>query len=383
MAKEDSFNWFACSLVLMLISSVCSAGVIVSGSTYDAYDAAFEDVDVLDSAGKIVWGSGFASGTYLGKGWVLTAAHVAELPIDLSFTINGATYASSAVHINDGWSGVFAEGGDIALLRLDESNVPAQTVLLYSGSTAGLLDEVFYLSGYGKTGTGDTGATGLGGVLHAGENLIEETGGSAAFFAGYDEAILCFDFDDPSAGNDGYFWSDNQALTYEYMIAQGDSGGGGFVFLDGQYVLGGVNSFVLALDGDMDSSYSDIGALTSVGEFTDWVFEVTGTDFTGLLAPGDANGDGKMDSADLAIWQQNYDPLGDNDNTFAMGDWADNGLIDSADLALWQHNFDPIGGSAMVGHAPEPGAFFVMTAAGLPLLLKRKRKSRTCFGAEA
>jgi len=270
----------------MLTSSVCSAGVIVSGSTYDAYDAAFEDVEALDSAGKLDWGSGYSSGTYLGKGWVLTAAHVANISAEFTFTLNGATYTSSAVHIYDGWAGDSASGGDIALIRLEESNVPAQRVLLYSGTPGGLLDEVAVISGYGRTGTGQTGATEPGGVLlHAGQNLIEKTGGSVAFFADYDESILFFDFDDPSASDDGYFWSENEALTYEYMIAAGDSGGGSFVFLDGEYVLGGVNSFIIATDGAVDSSYSDIGALTSVGEFTDWVFEVTGTKRAEILLP--------------------------------------------------------------------------------------------------
>jgi hypothetical protein len=90
---------------------------------------------------------------------------------------------------------------------------------------------------------------------------------------------------------------------------------------------------------------------------------------------GDANGDWIVDSADLAIWQQNYDPLGLNDNTFAMGDWNDDGFIDSADLALWQQYYDPIGpGGLAVTHAPEPATLFVMMAAGLPLLLKRRRR---------
>jgi len=92
---------------------------------------------------------------------------------------------------------------------------------------------------------------------------------------------------------------------------------------------------------------------------------------------GDANGDELVDSADLAVWQQHYDPLGVNENTFAMGDWNCDGLIDSADLALWQQNYDPIGGAGMgASHTPEPATLFVMTAAGLPLLLRRKRSAR-------
>jgi len=90
---------------------------------------------------------------------------------------------------------------------------------------------------------------------------------------------------------------------------------------------------------------------------------------------GDADGDWLVDSSDLAIWQQNYDPLGLNDNTFSMGDWNADGFIDSADLALWQQYYDPIGPAGLtLEHTPEPATLFVMTAAGLPLLLKRRRR---------
>jgi hypothetical protein len=70
-----------------------------------------------------------------------------------------------------------------------------------------------------------------------------------------------------------------------------------------------------------------------------------GTGFDPGPLPGDANGDGKVDGGDLAIWQQNYDPLslnGDN-NTWAAGDWNGDGKIDGGDLALWQQYYAPLG----------------------------------------
>ena len=57
----------------------------------------------------------------------------------------------------------------------------------------------------------------------------------------------------------------------------------------------------------------------------------------------DANGDGKVDGAELAVWQANYDPLGRNQNTPATGDWDHDGDVDSADLALWQRRYNPLG----------------------------------------
>ena len=60
-------------------------------------------------------------------------------------------------------------------------------------------------------------------------------------------------------------------------------------------------------------------------------------------AMGDVNNDGKVDSADLAIWQRNYDPLGKNANTPETGDVNNDGRIDSADLAIWQREYAPLG----------------------------------------
>jgi hypothetical protein len=64
---------------------------------------------------------------------------------------------------------------------------------------------------------------------------------------------------------------------------------------------------------------------------------------TWVLHPGDANYDGKVDGADLALWQQHYDAVGAHTNTWDMGDWNKDGRIDGGDLALWQQNYNPIG----------------------------------------
>jgi hypothetical protein len=69
--------------------------------------------------------------------------------------------------------------------------------------------------------------------------------------------------------------------------------------------------------------------------------------------PGDANSDNKIDGGDLAIWQQNYDPLGLKHDSFYMGDWNGDGKIDGGDLALWQQNYNPIGSTAG-GGTPVP-----------------------------
>ena len=85
---------------------------------------------------------------------------------------------------------------------------------------------------------------------------------------------------------------------------------------------------------------------------------------------GDADDDGRVDSADLGVWQRNYDPLGNHQNTFALGDWDGDGTIDSADLGLWQRNYNPLGPTEVV---PEP-ATLLLLASGLLLVGRRNMR---------
>ena len=85
---------------------------------------------------------------------------------------------------------------------------------------------------------------------------------------------------------------------------------------------------------------------------------------------GDADDGGQVDSADLGVWQRNYDPLGLRQNTFALGDWDGNGAIDSADLGLWQRNYNPLGLTEVV---PEP-ATLMLLAGGLLLVSRRNMR---------
>jgi hypothetical protein len=65
-----------------------------------------------------------------------------------------------------------------------------------------------------------------------------------------------------------------------------------------------------------------------------------------LFVPYDLNFDGATDSDDLAILQQNYDPLGQNENTYFHGDFDADGQIGKADIALWEQYSDlPLPGS--------------------------------------
>lgn len=75
--------------------------------------------------------------------------------------------------------------------------------------------------------------------------------------------------------------------------------------------------------------------------------------------PGDFNGDGFVDAADLSVWQVNF-PIASGAQA-ASGDADGDGDVDGADLLSWQRNFTPPT-SANAAMVPEP-------ATGLLLIL--------------
>jgi autotransporter-associated beta strand protein len=87
--------------------------------------------------------------------------------------------------------------------------------------------------------------------------------------------------------------------------------------------------------------------------------------------PGDTNNDGVVDAADYLAVKQNLG-LGSG-ATLAQGNVDDDGDVDWDDLQIVMTNF---GGGAGTTPAttPEPATLFVMMAAGLPALLKRRRR---------
>jgi uncharacterized protein (DUF2141 family) len=112
---------------------------------------------------------------------------------------------------------------------------------------------------------------------------------------------------------------------------------------------------------------------------------VTGDDTTGfsvwltnsanltMAAPGDANGDGRVDINDLTIVLTNYGRTG---MTWTQGEFTGDGKVDINDLTIVLTNYgQTAGASARPGAVPEPGALALLLAgAAVAALALRPRR---------
>jgi hypothetical protein len=190
-----------------------------------------------------------ASAVAIDPHWVLTAAHV----------VNGAKIC--IVHQNDKAFLVhkiishenFHKGKfgncDIALCYLDEDLGLDFYPELYD--TNDEVGKTCTISGYGFTGTFATGAKLSDGNKRAGSNKIDYID---------KDLLICT----PSLLN---------KTELEFIIANGDSGGGLFI----GNKLAGINSCVLAIDKIPDSTYSDEGGHTRISKFIPWITQAIKT----------------------------------------------------------------------------------------------------------
>jgi len=113
-------------------------------------------------------------------------------------------------------------------------------------------------------------------------------------------------------------------------------------------------------------TYTMLGGQTWTSNFDSIQFnyQISGTlDITHALAPGDANGDGKVNFADLVILAQNYGRTG---ATWFTGDFTGDGVVGFADLVALAQNYGYVrptftGAAAEQATVPEPSAGVICT----------------------
>jgi len=272
--SKQTLSGLGLALVLSILTPFPSAFAVTIRSDRNPQDyldigTFFTSVGRFDGVGKDAkTGNTFgyiASGTLVAPDWVLTAGHVVDIAQSLNFTLNGQSYAASSWTPYPSWTGDLTAGYDIGLVHLTAAPADGMPAKIYTGTAE--LNKIGTFVGYGKTGTGTTGATTFDGKKRGAQNMLDAYYNST-------NRILLSDFDNPNP----YAFFDNLVgnrtpLYAEGLIAPGDSGGAVFITDGTTRYLAGVNSFVGAnfFDGKPDSDYGDISGATRVSYFASWI----------------------------------------------------------------------------------------------------------------
>ena len=223
---------------------------------------------------------------------VVTAAHclLDATSVDaVFFPPAGGTVirTTTSYTIKSGYTGSVIDPNDIGVIDLGTRVSDVESYSLFTGDAVG---EVYDEVGFGRSGTGATGATLASGLRRHGYNRFDFTGADpvwAGFWGDYD--ILFSDFDNGLAAQDAscrltaFFTAANAAYCdlglgdLEAMSAPGDSGGP--LFVGGR--LAAVASFGLTFSdmvvGDVDlalnSSFGEFGGYTPIAAHAAWLEE--------------------------------------------------------------------------------------------------------------
>jgi len=199
------------------------------------------------------------TGTLLDSTHVLTAAHLFGSSGTLSgvgFSLDSGTgmvsFAASRVDVSPDFRGVNPDdAGDIAIVTLS-APVPAtyRTYGLYTGAlTSGT---TLTMVGYGDSGNGVTGYDSSARARRVGKNNADAflLPGGMSYDTTYQpgDGVYLFDFDSPdgdTASAPNVIGGLSLGNDVEATLGNGDSGGPGFVLVNGQYEIAALNNFLI------------------------------------------------------------------------------------------------------------------------------------------
>ncbi len=271
LRKTAAFAVFAS----LFCAGFASAGVIRHDVADASYLALGNDPD-YDSVGRVTYsvGSGSGSGVLIGQDWYLTAGHVVysnylnNTPGNVQFTVGGNTYVADQIVLHPGYVNNLSENGnDLALVRLSSVVSNVTPASLYT--SGGEIGQTATIVGFGRTGTGLTGATVGTNVKRAGTNVLDTTGDT--FASGWSSNVALSDFDYP--GQPYSTWGSSTPTALEYLVAEGDSGGGVFVDFGSGPVLAAISSFLLSNNDGVFPGYGDGMGATRLSGHAAWIAE--------------------------------------------------------------------------------------------------------------
>lgn len=217
----------------------------VSDSKYVDYGKNFDYVVKINCFdGKGVFGG---SAVVIDPHWVLTAAHVVESCHSWTVLIGEEKYNLDKIIIYPEYRSDLMGFHDIALGYSSKEMIVSFYPDLYEDEDE--VGKVCSISGWGFTGTFETGLYKHDGIRRAGSNFIDKI---------ENKVLIC------SASK-----RNQKSTELEYLICSGDSGGGLFIGKK----LAGINSSVIGYDGKSNSSYGDESCHTRISFYYNWIKE--------------------------------------------------------------------------------------------------------------
>ena len=230
-----------------------------------------------------------ASGVPISRYHVLTAAHTFDrnfdgtadvLPSEITFNLNfdgdlDYSIGSSALVLHPDFTGFrpWLINDDLAIITLSSPLPEGVTIYeLYRDTFS--LGTVLTMVGYGKSGDGVSGYSGLGSysVKRTGQNAIDlfgaddENGGSNEIFA--------FDFDGPDSTTN-QIGDTTLGNDIESQLGPGDSGSPSFIFDDQQWKIAGINTVAGTFeDGPAPPYFGSAGGGMLTFAYNDWIDSV-------------------------------------------------------------------------------------------------------------